>query len=73
MATEAIFRLLSLGKEGHVISSPLLSSSRFHVLPAPCSTGFHGMLSPRPRVISDAEARRPEYCFPSSLLVTQTL
>lgn len=26
MATEAIFRLLSLGKEGHVISSPLLVS-----------------------------------------------
>lgn len=36
MATEAIFRLLSLGKEGHVISSPLLFS-----FPCAASPVFH--------------------------------
>lgn len=63
MATKAIFRLLSLRKEGHIIS--FISSPCFHVLPGPYSTGFHGMLYSRSFVISNTEINLPEYCFPS--------
>lgn len=62
MATEAIFCLLSLRKEGHIISFsflfllPCVTRSIFHWVP--------GTLNPRSLVISNTEINLLEYGFP---------
>lgn len=61
MATKAIFHLLSLRKEGHIISFsfPYL----FPCVTRSYSTEFHGMFNPRSLVISNSEINLPEYRF----------